>query len=64
MENWASQQKQWQQELLMRDSLPQMEGIARQKNTDDYKDFLMSGRSDDDMTPLIWRTLLPLALRL
>ena len=50
MENWANQQKQWQQERAMRDSQAQMEGIARQKNTDDYKDFLMSGRSNDDMT--------------
>ena len=50
MENWANQQKQWTQERAMRDSQAQMEGIARQKNTDDYKDFLMSGRSNDDMT--------------
>jgi len=50
MENWANQQKQWTQERALRDEMAQMGAEKRQKNTDDYKDFLMSGKSNDAMT--------------
>jgi len=34
----------------MRDQMPSLSGEKRQVNTDDYKDFLMSGKSNDAMT--------------
>eukprot|EP00802_Teleaulax_amphioxeia_P003480 Tamp_03483.p2 GENE.Tamp_03483~~Tamp_03483.p2 ORF type:complete len:387 (+),score=97.97 Tamp_03483:39-1163(+) len=50
LENWANQQKQWQQERGIRDQMATMGAEVRQKNTDDYKDFLSTGRSNDAMT--------------
>jgi len=50
LENWANQQKQWSQERSMRDQMASLSGEKRQVNTDDYKDFLMSGKSNDAMT--------------
>jgi len=48
--NWFQQRAVYAKEKAQREYMNEMAGDAEMRTTDDYKDFLMSGRASDELT--------------